>query len=96
MTNHHDQDQTPGHPLTEKQQTYSKLPAQLVLAYIRDDGEAMQEFINSSSEHLTYGELLESLVENMAGLILHSHNWDRDAAEETLQKTILKINAGTL
>lgn len=83
----------PNPRLDAKQIATSKAPALLALALLRDDHIAMRNHVEYLREHLTEWEIIETLAVELTGVFLHTHQGNVDAAERTLQSTLLEISA---
>lgn len=62
------------------------LPAQLVLALIRDDGQAAQFYIDTAAEYLTGTEMLTTVAEALAGLLVESYSQTPEQAGQIVEK----------
>lgn len=88
----------PDHPsqLTAKQIAYSKAPALLILAMVRDDSVEMRMSIEYLREHLTEWEIIDSLVTQLSGIATQSHGYNMDSLETAMQNTLSKITSSAI
>lgn len=82
--------------LTAKQIAYSKAPALLTLATLRNDATEMKMHIEYLREHLTEWEIIEALVTDLSGLALATHGQDMGKLETALQITLSRITSSAI